>query len=81
MFRCPMFLVQNERTKLTAACFNALAVALVAAGVFAPVVALMYGLSQMSADGSRLLVVMLSCIAAGAFLHWLGRALLGRLHE
>lgn len=81
MYGVPMFLVHNERTKLTAAWLNALAAALIAAGVFAPVVALMYGLPQMSADGSRLSLVTLGCIAGGAFLHWLGRALLGRLHE
>lgn len=76
-----MFLVQNERTKLTAAWLNALAAALIAAGVFAPVVALMYGLSQVSADGSRLSMMTLGCLAGGVFIHWLGRAVLGRLRE
>jgi hypothetical protein len=76
-----MFLVHNERTKLMANWFNALAAALVAAGVFAPTVALIYGLSPMSADGSRLSLVALGCFSGGAFLHWLGRALLGRLRE
>jgi hypothetical protein len=77
----PMFLVHNERTKLTAAGLNALAAALVAAGVFAPVAALIYGLSQRSPGGLQLSLMMLSCIGGGAFLHWLGRALLGRLRE
>ena len=76
-----MLLVHNERTKLTASWLNALAAALIAAGVFAPAVALMYGLSQMSANGARLSLVSLACIGGGAFLHWLGRALLGRLQE
>jgi protein-S-isoprenylcysteine O-methyltransferase Ste14 len=76
-----MFLVHNERTKLTATCFNALAVALVAAGVFAPIAALMYGLSPMPQGSLPLSLVMLSCFAGGAFLHWLGRAMLGRLLE
>jgi hypothetical protein len=76
-----MFLVHNERTKLTANCFNTLATALVAAGVFAPVAALMYGLSPASPDSPRLSLVMLSCFAGGGFLHWLGRAVLGRLRE
>jgi len=56
-------------------------VALIAAGVFAPVVALVYGLSQISADGSRLSLVTFGCFAGGVSLHWLGRALLGRLRE
>ena len=76
-----MFLVHNERTKLTAAWFNALAAALVTAGVFAPFAALIYGLSQMPQGGLQLSFIMLGCIAGGVFLHWLGRALLGRLRE
>jgi hypothetical protein len=40
-----MFLVENERTKLTAGWLNALATALVATGVFAPAAALLYGVS------------------------------------
>jgi hypothetical protein len=76
-----MFLIYNERTKLTASWLNTLATALIAAGAFAPIVALVYGLSPMSADGSRLLLVTLGCISGGVFLHWLGRGLLGRLRE
>lgn len=76
-----MLLIHNERTKLTASWLNTLATALIAAGAFAPIVALVYGLSPMSADGSRLSLVALGCFAGGAFLHWLGRALLGRLRE
>jgi hypothetical protein len=37
-----MFLVHNERTKLTATWLNTLATALIAAGVFAPAVAALY---------------------------------------
>jgi hypothetical protein len=77
----PMFLIHNERTKLMANWFNALAAALVTAGVFAPIVALFYRLSPVSADGSPLLLVTFGCIAGGVSLHWLGRALLGRLRE
>lgn len=76
-----MFLVHNERTKLTSAWLNALAAALIAAGVFAPVVALVYGLSQMPQNGLQLSLVILLCIAGGVFLHWMGRAVLGRLRE
>jgi hypothetical protein len=76
-----MFLVQNERTKLTANWFNALAAALVAAGVFAPFAAFIYGLPQMPQGGLHLSFIMLGCFAGGVFTHWLGRALLGRLRE
>jgi len=76
-----MFLVHNERTKLMANWLNALATALVAAGVFAPIAALIYGLSQMPQGGPPLSLVMLSCFAGGAFLHWMARAVLGRLRE
>ncbi len=81
VYRRPMFLVQNERTKLTANWFNALATALVAAGVFAPIAAFIYGLSQMPPGGLPLSMVMLGCFAGGVFIHWLGRAVLGRLRE
>jgi Na+/melibiose symporter-like transporter len=76
-----VFLVENERTKLTASWFNALAAALVAAGVFAPVAAIMYGLSHPSFGSVTLLLSMIGCFAGGVFLHWLGRAVLGRLRE
>jgi hypothetical protein len=42
-----MFLVHNERTKLTATWLNALATALIAAGLFAPFAALFYGLTEL----------------------------------
>lgn len=76
-----MFLVRNERTKLTASWLNALAAALVAAGVFAPIAALIYGLSQIPQNSLQLSLVILICIAGGVFLHWIGRAVLGRLRE
>lgn len=76
-----MFLIHNERTKLTAIYFNALAAALVTAGVFAPVAALIYGLSQISPGRLQLSFIVLGCFAVGGFLHVLGRALLGRLRE
>ena len=76
-----MFLIQNERTKLTANWLNALAAALVAAGVFAPAAALVYGVSQLPRAGLPLALVILGCFAGGVFLHWLGRVLLGRLRE
>ena len=41
-----MFLVDNECTKLTASWLNALGIALIAAGAFAPAAAWLYGLIQ-----------------------------------
>jgi hypothetical protein len=77
----PMFLIHNERTKLMANWFNALAAALVTAGVFAPLAAFFYGVSQMPQDRLRMVLATITCFAGGAFLHSLGRALLGRLRE
>ena len=76
-----VYLVHNERTKLTATWFNALATALVAAGVFAPAVALLYGLSQASVTMAYMVVLGLGCLAFGIGLHLVGRWLLGRLQE
>jgi hypothetical protein len=76
-----VFLIANERTKLTANWLNALATALVAAGVFAPAAALLYGLSQLSLNWLQLAVVATGCFLGGAFLHWLGRLTLARLRE
>ena len=76
-----MFLVHNERTKLTASWFNTLATALVAAGTFAPLVALVYGFSAPAANQAVLVALALVCFGAGNSLHWLGRAYLKRLRE
>ena len=76
-----MFLVHNERTKLTAAWFNTLATALVAAGTFAPLAALLYGFSNATADRSSLTVSAGVCFVGGIALHLGGRALLRRLRE
>ena len=76
-----MVLVHNERIKLTANIFNALASSLVAAGVFAPAIGLLYGLSRPAVGAGQLWLISLCCIAGGLFLHWLGRRTLGRLLE
>jgi hypothetical protein len=76
-----MHLVENERTKLTASWLNALATALMAAGVFAPAAALIYGISQFPMDRWTMVSLALACFAIGASLHLLGRAVLGRLRE
>lgn len=76
-----MFLVHNEQTKLSAAWLNTLATALVAAGVFAPAAALLYGISQIVIERWIMTTVAVSCIGLGTGLHLLGRAILRRLRE
>lgn len=76
-----MFLVENERVKLTANWLNALATALVAAGVFAPAAALVYGLSQLAISAISIFGILIVCLSCGLLLHGLGRLILGRLRE
>jgi hypothetical protein len=73
-------LIANERVKLTASWFNALATALVAAGAFAPAAAVLYGLSA-PALGARTIALGLVCVLVGVGLHLAGRAMLKRLRE
>lgn len=74
-------IVHNERTKLTASWLNTLATAIVATGVFAPVVALLYGVSGSASSGLALILPTFACFGAGALLHSLGWLTLGRLRE
>ena len=76
-----MFLVHNERTKLTASWLNALATALVAAGFFAPAAAVIYGLSTAPLGRWTMAALALVCLAFGASIHLFGRIVLGRLRE
>jgi hypothetical protein len=62
-----MFLIHNERTKPMANWFNALAAALVTAGVFAPLAAFFYGVSQMPQDRLRLVLATITCLPAVRF--------------
>ena len=76
-----MYLIHNERTKLTAAWLNALATALVAAGAFAPAAALLYRVTPAVIDGRYIFAIALGCFVLGGGLHLLGRAFLGSLRE
>ena len=76
-----MNLIHNERTKLTAPLFNTLATALVAAGLFAPVAAIVYGISDLRIGKVYIAALFLFCGSGGAVLHWIGRATLGSLRE
>jgi len=80
-WRVEKFLVHNERTKLTATWLNTLATASVAAGVFAPIAALLYQLAPVSMAVRDFIAIGLGCFAIGGALHLLGRASLGRLRE
>jgi len=74
-------LIHNERTKLTATLFNSLATALVAAGGFAPLAALAWGISPLPVQGPYVAVLVVVCVVIGVLLHWIGRGILGRLQE
>jgi hypothetical protein len=76
-----MFLVHNERTKLTASWLNALATALIAAGAFAPAAAWLYGLSALPVGAFNLSAIALACGGVGFGLHVSALATLGRLRE
>jgi hypothetical protein len=76
-----MHLVHNERTKLTAGWINTLATALVAAGFFAPVAALIYGISPLPIGAHIMVALALGCLGLGAGIHVVGRTVLGRLRE
>ena len=74
-----MFLVHNERTKLTAAWFNTLATAVIAAGFFGPVAALVYQLAPATIGTGYLIAVAFGCLALGGVLHLFGLVFLRRL--
>jgi len=77
----PMFLVHNERTKLTASWLNTLATALIAAGAFAPAAAWFYGLSALPVGTLYISAMAFACAVGGGGLHWVGRLYLDRLRE
>jgi hypothetical protein len=76
-----MYLVENERTKLTAPWFNKLATALIAAGAFAPMAAIVIGISAFPISIARVVVLAVGCVAFGTAIHIAGRAILRRLRE
>lgn len=70
---------QNERFKLGANWFNALAVAVVSVGAFVPLGQEIYGFLPVGTDPTLVYAVTPICIAAGLFLHLAGQWLLGGL--
>jgi hypothetical protein len=73
--------VRNERRKLTASWLNAIATALMAAGVFAPVASQIYGFGPNRVDQTVVLVSSAICATASLILHSIGRQVLGGLEE
>jgi hypothetical protein len=76
-----MHLVHNERTKLTATWINGLAVAFIAAGIFAPAAAFLYGLSLQPIGWDRALALTAACLIFGFGIHVGARVVLRRLRE
>jgi hypothetical protein len=76
-----MSLVHNERTKLTATWISGLATAFIAAGLFAPLAALAYGITELRIGWSYVIAIVAVCIGVGSLLHWTGRLVLGSLRE
>jgi hypothetical protein len=76
-----VFLVHNERIKLTANWLNTLATGLIAAGVFAPGIAVLYGLSSLSLGSLFVATVLASCLALGVTIHLVALMLLARMRQ
>ena len=76
-----MFLVHNERAKLTASWLNAIATALIAAGAFAPAAAWLSGLSVLPIEKVSLSALAFACVAGGVGLHLFALVILRRLRE
>ena len=77
-----MSLIHNERVKLTAVCLNTLATTTVAAGVIAPVVAVVFGLpTTVAISPIAFLLAIVAWFLLGLALHLFARRMLGRLQE
>ena len=73
--------VRNEKRKLSAGWCNTLATAVLTAGVFAPLAAIFYELTNSAVNRPFLLGAIGICLAGGFALHFLGRLLLERLED
>jgi Mg/Co/Ni transporter MgtE len=75
-------LVQNERTKLSAAALNGVAIASIVAGFITPLAAVTFGIPGAAARGVGLSTIFsLLWLLIGLGLHFLARRLLGGLKE
>jgi hypothetical protein len=73
--------VRNERRKLTASWFNAIATAIMAAGAIAPVASQIYGFGSNRVDETLVFFSSAVCVAMSLVLHLIGRQHLGGLEE
>ena len=74
-------MVLNERLKLLAAWFNAVAAAFLTTGVVAPLVTVIYGLAPKALDPALVFASSLICMLVSGGLHLAGRSVLGALQE
>jgi len=72
-----MSLINNERAKLSATYLNGIAIAIIAVGGLAPMIATLNGPSPPSLSGTS--AVGGICILISAILHFIARAILGSL--
>jgi hypothetical protein len=72
-------LVDNEQTKLSATYVNGLAIAIMAAGVVAPLVGVFT--TDSALPSWQLALIFLCCMAISGGLHYVARLLLGELVE
>jgi len=77
--RAAQKLIHNEQTKLLANYFNGVAVAIMTAGVLAPIIGLLTGASV--AGPLQLAVLVVSCMFISGALHSVARVLLRGLQE
>lgn len=71
--------IHNERTKLTAAYLNGIALAILAVGAFAPLFAFVYGTADLLLPAWALIVGFVICVFISYALHWVARWILGRI--
>lgn len=74
-------IVRNESLKLVANWLNAASVAVIGAGVFAPIVYHIYGFGPRMDNPAVIWSLVLICICVGVALHLVGRAAIGLLHD
>jgi len=75
-----MWMIHNERRKLLANALNGVAIATMAAGFVAPIVAVSYGVSG-APGGTYFAVTGSIWFFTAMSLHWIARAVLGGLKE
>lgn len=72
---------RNERRKITATYTNAVASAIIAVGILAPIAAVFYGGASSTVGGVNFVSGFVVCIIASLGLHWLARRFLKAVEE